>query len=257
MTIAPPLTAPPPASPALDVSPLRGSTEKLSRLRKIIARRMSESLQNTAQLTTVVEIDVTKLAALRDEHKQAFVEREGVKLSFLPFFAKAAVEGLQVYPRVNSTLDLEAGTVTYPDAENLGIAVDTAQGLYVPVIADAGNRSVAEIARRVDELADRVRSGTAGPDDLAGGTFTLTNTGSRGALFDTPILNRPQSAILGTGAVVRRPMVARDASGDEVIAIRSMVYFALTYDHRIVDGADAARYLTWVKQRLEGAQFDI
>jgi len=237
------------------ISPLRGITEKLTRLRKTIARRMTESLQTTAQLTTVVEIDVTSLAALRDAHKTEFLQREGAKLSFLPFFAKAAVEGLQVFPRVNSTLDLDAGTVTYPESEHLGIAVDTEQGLFVPVLKDASRLSIADLARGIDDLASRVREGRIAPDELSGGTFTLTNTGSRGALFDTPILNRPQSAILGTGIVARRPAAVRDASGAETIAVRSLVYFALTYDHRIVDGADAARYLGWVKDRLEQADF--
>ena len=237
------------------ISPLRGITEKLTRLRKTIARRMTESLQTTAQLTTVVEIDVTSLAALRDAHKTEFLQREGAKLSFLPFFAKAAVEGLQVFPRVNSTLDLDAGTVTYPESEHLGIAVDTEQGLFVPVLKDASSLSIADLARGIDDLASRVREGRIAPDELSGGTFTLTNTGSRGALFDTPILNRPQSAILGTGIVARRPAAVRDASGAETIAVRSLVYFALTYDHRIVDGADAARYLGWVKDRLEQADF--
>ncbi len=216
---------------------------------------MTESLQTTAQLTTVVEIDVTALASLREAHKTEFLEREGAKLSFLPFFAKAAVEGLQVFPRVNSTLDLDAGTVTYPDSEHLGIAVDTDQGLFVPVLRNAGQLSIAELARGIDDLATRVREGRVAPDELSGGTFTLTNTGSRGALFDTPILNRPQSAILGTGIVARRPAAVRDAVGAEAIAVRSLVYFALTYDHRIVDGADAARYLGWVKDRLERADF--
>ena len=242
-------------TPSNQLPPLRGTTEKLSRLRKTIARRMSESLQTTAQLTTVVEIDVTSLAALRDAHKTEFLQREGAKLSFLPFFAKAAVEGLQVFPRVNSTLDLDAGTVTYPESEHLGIAVDTEQGLFVPVLKDASRLSIADLARGIDDLASRVREGRIAPDELSGGTFTLTNTGSRGALFDTPILNRPQSAILGTGIVARRPAAVRDASGAETIAVRSLVYFALTYDHRIVDGADAARYLGWVKDRLEQADF--
>lgn len=236
-------------------SPLRGVTQKLSRLRKIIAGRMVDSLHTSAQLTTVVEVDVTGIAELRDAHKAAFLAREGVKLSFLPFFAKAAVEGLRVHPVVNAALDLDAGTVTYPETEHLGVAVDTEKGLFVPVIKDAGARSLAELARGIDELAAVTRAGRISPDDLSGGTFTVTNTGSRGALFDTPIINQPQSAILGTGAVVRRPAAVRDADGAESIALRSLVYLALTYDHRIVDGADAARYLTWVKQRLEEADF--
>ncbi|GAA1011714.1 hypothetical protein Aple_012820 [Acrocarpospora pleiomorpha] len=236
-------------------SPLRGTTAKLTRLRKTIARRMMESLQGSAQLTTVVEVDVTGIAALRDQHKAAFARREGVKLSFLPFFAKAAVEALQVYPLVNSTLNLEEGTVTFPDAEHLGIAVDTDKGLYVPVIKHAGAKSLAELAHAIDDLASRTRDGTASLDDMSGGTFTITNTGSRGALFDTPIINHPQSAILGTGAVVSRPAAVRDAEGNEIIALRSIAYLALSYDHRIVDGADAARYLSWVKSRLETADF--
>jgi pyruvate dehydrogenase E2 component (dihydrolipoamide acetyltransferase) len=235
-------------------SSLRGATEKLTRLRRTIARRMVESLQTAAQLTTVVEVDVTDLAALRTAHKDAFAAREGVKLSFLPFFAKAALEGLQAFPRINARLDLEAGTVVYPEAEHLSIAVDTERGLFVPVIHRAGELSIAQIARRIDDLATRTRAGTTTPDEMSGGTFTITNTGSRGALFDTPIINQPQSAILGTGAVVRRPAAVRD--GDtETIALRSMVYFALTYDHRIIDGAEAARYLSWVKNRLEEAHF--
>ncbi len=236
-------------------SPLRGVTEKLSRLRKLIAARMVASLQTSAQLTTVVEVDVTAVAELRAAHKDAFLAREGVKLSFLPFFAKAAVEGLRAHPIINARLDLEAGTVSYPDAEHLGIAVDTDKGLYVPVIRDAGAASIGGLARAIDDLAARTRAGRISPDELGGGTFTLTNTGSRGALFDTPIINQPQSAILGTGAVVRRPAAVRDADGGESIALRSMVYLALTYDHRIIDGADAARFLTWVKHRLEAADF--
>lgn len=216
---------------------------------------MVESLQTTAQLTTVIELDITELSALRDAHKAEFLKREGTKLSFLPFFAKAAVEGLQVHPRINATLDLDGGTVTYPESEHLGIAVDTERGLFVPVVNDAGGLSIADLARSIDDLATRTREGVATPGELSGGTFTLTNTGSRGALFDTPILNTPQSAILGTGVVVRRPAAVRDSDGNETMAIRSMVYFALSYDHRIIDGADAARYLSWVKERLEAADF--
>ncbi|ROO85652.1 2-oxoacid dehydrogenase/acyltransferase catalytic subunit [Actinocorallia herbida] len=236
-------------------SPLRGTTTRLSRLRKIIATRMMASLQTSAQLTTVVEVDVTGIAELRAAHKDAFLAREGVKLSFLPFFAKAVVEGLRVHPVINAALDIEAGKVTYPDGEHLGIAVDTDKGLFVPVLRDAGARSIAELARGIDDVAARTRAGTISADELSGGTFTITNTGSRGALFDTPIINQPQSAILGTGAVVRRPAGVRDADGAESIALRSMVYLALTYDHRIIDGADAARFLTWVKERLEEADF--
>jgi pyruvate dehydrogenase E2 component (dihydrolipoamide acetyltransferase) len=206
-------------------------------------------------LTTVVEVDVTRIAHLRQQAKKDFEAREGVKLSFLPFFAKAAVEALKAHPTLNSSIDQEAGTVTYHDTENLGIAVDTERGLLVPVIHDAGDLSLGGIARKIADLAGRTRTNKVTPDELGGGTFTLTNTGSRGALFDTPIINQPQVAILGTGAVVKRPVVVQDAELGEVIAVRSMVYLAITYDHRIVDGADAARFLTTVKERLEAGQF--
>jgi pyruvate dehydrogenase E2 component (dihydrolipoamide acetyltransferase) len=247
-----PRTPSPAATPDTSV---RGRTEKMSRLRTVIARRMVESLQVSAQLTTVVEADVTRIANLRQQAKKDFEAREGVKLSFLPFFAKAAIEALKAHPSVNSSIDQEAGTVTYHDTENLGIAVDTERGLLVPVIHDAGDLSLGGIARKIADLAERTRTNKITPDELGGGTFTLTNTGSRGALFDTPIINQPQVAILGVGSVVKRPVVVNDAELGEVIAVRSMVYLALTYDHRIVDGADAARFLTTVRERLEAGQF--
>ncbi|WP_026310772.1 2-oxoglutarate dehydrogenase, E2 component, dihydrolipoamide succinyltransferase [Parafrankia elaeagni] len=234
----------------------RGRTEKLTRLRSLVARRMVESLQISAQLTTVVEADVTRIAKLRDRAKGAFAAREGVKLSFLPFFAVAACEALREHPVINSSIDLEAGTVTYHDSENLGIAVDTDRGLVVPVIHSASDLNLSGMARKIDELAARTRANQVSPDDLGGGTFTLTNTGSRGALFDTPILNQPQVAILGTGTVVKRPAVVTDPELGEVVAVRSKVYLALTYDHRIVDGADAARFLTAVASRLEEGAFE-
>jgi pyruvate dehydrogenase E2 component (dihydrolipoamide acetyltransferase) len=217
---------------------------------------MVESLQVSAQLTTVVEVDVTRIAHLRSRVKGDFEAREGVKLSFLPFFCKAAIEGLKAFPQVNATLDMAAGTVTYHDAEHLGIAVDSERGLLVPVIRDAGDLNIAGLSRRIADLADRTRTNKLSPDELSGGTFTVTNTGSRGALFDTPIINQPQVAILGTGAVVKRPIVAKDENGQDVIAVRSMVYLALTYDHRLVDGADAARFLGVMKARLEEASFE-
>ena len=244
-----------PSKAATPDTSVRGRTEKLSRLRTVIARRMVESLEVSAQLTTVVEADVTRIATLRTQAKKDFEAREGVKLSFLPFFAKAAVEALKAHPSVNSSIDLEAGTVTYHDTENLGVAVDTDRGLLVPVIHDAGDLSLGGLSRKIADLADRTRANKVTPDELGGGTFTLTNTGSRGALFDTPIINQPQVAILGTGSVVKRPVVVQDAELGEVIAVRSMVYLALTYDHRIVDGADAARFLTSVRERLEAGQF--
>ena len=216
---------------------------------------MVESLQTSAQLTTVVEVDVTKIARLRQASKADFEAREGVKLTFLPFFALAAIEALKEFPVVNSSLDMAAGTVTYHEGVHLGIAVDTEQGLVVPTIQNAGDLNVAGLARKIADVAARTRSNQVSPDELSGGTFTLTNTGSRGALFDTPILNQPQSAILGTGAVVKRPAVVDTPENGETIAIRSLVYFALSYDHRIVDGADAARFLSAVKQRLEEGRF--
>ncbi|MBR7838193.1 2-oxoglutarate dehydrogenase, E2 component, dihydrolipoamide succinyltransferase, partial [Actinospica durhamensis] len=244
-----------PSAPAA-VSPLRGRTEKLSRLRAVIAKRMVESLQVSAQLTTVVEVDVTSIARLRDRAKKDFAEREGVKLSFLPFFAAAAIEALKQYPQVNASIDTEAGTVTYHGSENLGIAVDSEKGLMVPVIKNAGDLNLAGLARAIADLADRTRNNKVSPDDLSGGTFTLTNTGSRGALFDTPIINQPQVGILGTGTVVKRPSVVSDPVLGEVIAVRSMVYLALSYDHRLVDGADAARFLGAIKARLEEGNFE-
>ncbi len=258
-------SAPGPASPAaaetrpaprVEPSPLRGKTEKMSRLRSVIARRMVESLQVSAQLTTVVEVDVTRVARLRQLAKADFERREGVKLSFLPFFAVAAVEALKQHPGVNASIDTEAGTITYHEAEHLGVAVDTDRGLLVPVIHDAGDLNLGGMARKIADLAERTRANKVSPDELGGGTFTLTNTGSRGALFDTPIINQPQVGILGTGAVVKRPVVVDDPDLGEVIAVRSMVYLALTYDHRIVDGADAARFLVTVKERLEGGAFE-
>ena len=242
------------AAPA--TSPLRGRTEKMPRLRKVIAERMVESLQTSAQLTTVIEVDVTAISRLRSRVKADFEAREGVKLSFLPFFCKAAVEALKQFPQVNASIDMAAGTVTYHDTENLGIAVETDRGLLVPVIRDAGELNIAGLAKRISDVADRTRTNKVSPDELSGGTFTVTNTGSRGALFDTPIINQPQVAILGTGAVVKRPIVVTDASGQDVIAIRSMVYLALSYDHRLVDGADAARFLGTMKARLEDAAFE-
>ncbi len=228
----------------------------MSRLRTVIATRMVESLQTSAQLTTVVEVDVTRIARLRARAKGDFEAREGVKLSFLPFFAIATVEALKVHPAVNASIDMDAKTITYHDSEHLGVAVDTDRGLLVPVIHDAGDLNLAGLARKIADLAQRTRENRVGPDELGGGTFTLTNTGSRGALFDTPIINQPQVGILGTGAVVKRPVVVDDPDLGEVISIRSMVYLALTYDHRIVDGADAARFLVTVKERLEGGNFE-
>jgi 2-oxoglutarate dehydrogenase E2 component (dihydrolipoamide succinyltransferase) len=220
----------------------------------MIAQRMVESLQVSAQLTTVVEVDVTAIARLRGLAKGDFEAREGVKLSFLPFFALAAVEALKVHPKLNAVLD--GDEVTYHDAEHLGIAVDTERGLMVPVIHNAGDLNIGGLARKIGDLAERTRSGKVSPDEVAGGTFTLTNTGSRGALFDTPIINQPQVAILGTGTVVKRAVVVEDPALGEVIAVRSMVYLALTYDHRLVDGADAARFLVTVKNRLEEGSFE-
>ncbi|RZU77331.1 2-oxoglutarate dehydrogenase E2 component [Micromonospora kangleipakensis] len=247
-----------PAKPAAKPQPSskRGTTEKLTRIRGAIAKRMQESLHEMAQLTTVIEVDVTKIAKLRAQAKDSFQQRHGVKLSFLPFFALATVEALQTHPIVNARMDLAAGTITYPDSEHLGIAVDTERGLLVPVIHNAGDLNLGGIAKRVADLAERTRTNKISPDEIAGATFTLTNTGSRGALFDTPIVPSPQSAMLGTGAVVKRPVVVNDPELGEVIAVRQMVYLALSYDHRLIDGADAARFLVAVKERLEAGNFE-
>ena len=240
--------------PAAVASPLRGTTVTMSRLRKVIAARMVESLQVSAQLTTVIEVDVTKIARLRDRSKPTFEAREGVKLSFLPFFAVAVCEALKQHPVLNSSV--EGDQIIYHGAEHLGIAVDTERGLLVPVIHNAGDLNMGGVARKIADLAARTRDNKVTPDELGGGTFTLTNTGSRGALFDTPIINQPQVAILGLGAVVKRPMVVKGEDGGETIAIRSMVYLGLSYDHRVVDGADAARFLVTLKERLEGGAFE-
>jgi 2-oxoglutarate dehydrogenase E2 component (dihydrolipoamide succinyltransferase) len=244
-----------PAAPAKPVepSPLRGTTVKMSRLRKVVAERAVVSMQSTAQLTTVVEADVTAVARLRTAVKDEFLAKTGQKLSFLPFFALAAVEALQQYPIINATVD--GDSIVYPDTENVSIAVDTERGLLTPVIRGAGGMSIADLAAQIADLAGRTRDNKLKPDELAGGTFTLTNTGSRGALFDTPLVFLPQVAILGTGAVVKKPAVVATADGAESIAIRSTVFLALSYDHRIVDGADAARFLTTIKQRLEAGDF--
>ena len=253
--VAAPASAPAQRSTStVPVSPLRGTTVKMSRLRKVIAARMVESLQVSAQLTTVIEVDVTKIARLRDRSKATFEAREGVKLSFLPFFAVSVCEALKQHPVLNSSV--EDDQVIYHGAEHLGIAVDTERGLLVPVIHSAGDLNMGGIARKISDLAARTRENKVTPDELGGGTFTLTNTGSRGALFDTPIINQPQVAILGLGAVVKRPMVVRGEDGGETIAIRSMVYLGLSYDHRVVDGADAARFLVTLKERLEGGAFE-
>jgi pyruvate dehydrogenase E2 component (dihydrolipoamide acetyltransferase) len=255
--VAPPAQpAPAPAASMTSpgTSPKRGTTEKMSRLRKVIAARMVESLQVSAQLTSVLEVDVTKIARLRDRAKADFEVREGTKLSFLPFFALAAVEALKTHPNVNSSVD--GDEITYHGSENLGVAVDTERGLLVPVIKDAGDLNIAGLSRKIADLAERTRTNKVSPDELGGGTFTLTNTGSRGVLFDTPIINQPNVAILGTGAVVKRPVVVKDRDGGETIAIRSIVYLALSYDHRVVDGSDAARFLTTMKARLEEGAFE-
>lgn len=248
--------APSAAAAAVTSSPLRGRTEKISRLRRVIAERMVESLHVSAQLTTVLEVDVTAIAKLRSRVKEDFESREGVKLTFLPFISKAAVEALKQFPMVNASIDMAEGTITYHEAENLGIAVDTDRGLLVPVIRNAGDLNIAGLSRSIADIAERTRQSKVAPDELSGGTFTITNTGSRGALFDTPIINQPQVAILGTGAIVKRPVVVPDTTGQEVIAIRSMMYLSLSYDHRLVDGADAARFLVAMKARLEEASFE-
>ena len=249
--------APAAGAPTITPDSRRGTTEKISRLRKIIAERMIDSLQTSAQLTQVIEVDVTNVARLRESVKTDFLAREGVKLTYLPFFAKAAIDALKEHPKLNATIDTEAGEITYYDRENLAFAVDTEKGLLTPVVKDAGDLSVAGLAKKIADVAERTRTNKIGPDELSGGTFTITNLGSVGALFDTPIINKPQVAILGPGAVVKRPVVIDDANLGETIAVRYMVYLALTYDHRLVDGADAGRFLQDVKKRLEAGAFEV
>lgn len=253
---APAATSAPTASAAakapVEVSDLRGTTQPMSRLRKVLAKRAVESMQATAQLTTVVEVDVTKVALFRDGVKNEFQQKTGDKLSFLPFFVLAAAEALKTYPVINATVDGEQ--IVYPSSENISIAVDTERGLLTPVVREAGEKNLAQIAHDIADLAARTRDNKLKPDELAGGTFTVTNTGSRGALFDTPVVFLPQSAILGTGTVVKRPGVVT-VDGKDAFSVRSYVYLALSYDHRIIDGADAARFLSAMKTRLETADF--
>jgi pyruvate dehydrogenase E2 component (dihydrolipoamide acetyltransferase) len=250
---APKPSAPTPA-PAL--AHLRGTTQKASRIRQITAKKTRESLQATAQLTQTHEVDMTRIVALRDKAKVAFAEREGVHLTFLPFIARAVIDALKVHPNVNASYNEDTKEITYYDAEHLGFAVDTEQGLLSPVVHNAGDLSLAGLARAVADIAARARSGDLRPDELSGGTFTITNIGSQGALFDTPILVPPQAAMLGTGAIVKRPRVVVDDTGNESIGVRSVCYLPLTYDHRLIDGADAGRFLTTIKHRLEEGAFE-
>ncbi|MGW7538245.1 2-oxoglutarate dehydrogenase, E2 component, dihydrolipoamide succinyltransferase [Amycolatopsis sp. NPDC054798] len=249
-------SAPRAAAVSPEVAALRGTVQKASRIRQITATKTRESLQVSAQLTQVHEVDVTKIAKLRQRAKAAFKEREGVNLTFLPFFAKATVEALKQHPNVNASYNEDTKEITYHGAVHLGIAVDTERGLLSVVIHDAGELSLAGLAHRIADLAARARANKIKPDELIGGTFTVTNIGSNGALFDTPIIVQPQSGMLGTGAVVKRPVVVSDAEGNDTIAVRSMAYLPLTYDHRLVDGADAGRFLTTIKQRLEEGNFE-
>ncbi|MDT7678261.1 MAG: hypothetical protein QOD82_6163 [Pseudonocardiales bacterium] len=235
---------------------LRGTTQKLTRLRGVIAERMVESLQVSAQLTAVVEVDVTRVALLRQRAKAAFQAREGAKLTFLPFFVKATVDALKLFPQLNASVDVKEKQVKYHDAEHIGIAVDTEKGLIVPVLHNAGDLNLAGLARGIADLAQRTRTNKIKPDELSGGTFTISNIGSFGSLIDTPIINQPQVGILGTGAVVKRPVVITDEFGQDTIAIRSIASLVLTYDHRLVDGADAGRFLTAVKRRIETGAFE-
>ena len=249
---APAASAPAAAKPAVDTT-LRGKTEKMSRLRQVISTRMIESLQTSAQLTTVVEVDVTRIASLRARAKNAFLAANGTKLTFLPFFVQAATEALKAHPKINASIN--GKEVTYHAVEHIGIAVDTPRGLLVPVVKNAGDLNIPGLAKRINDLAARTRDNQVNPQELSGSTFTITNTGSGGALFDTPIINQPEVAILGLGAITKQPRVVRDADGNETIGIRSVCYLALSYDHRLVDGADAARYLMTVKKRLEEGDF--
>ena len=253
--LAAPATPTQAAQPSAEAQAKRGTTEKMSRLRKVIAQRMVESLQVSAQLTAVVEVDLTRVANLRARNKESFKAREGVNLSYLPFITMAAVEALKAFPQFNSSIDGE--NVVYHDGEHVGIAVDTPRGLLVPVIKNAGDLSISGIAKKVADLAERTRGNKVSPDELGGGTFTISNIGSNGSLIDTPIINQPQVAILGTGALTKRPVVVTDEFGNDSIAIRQMMYLVLTYDHRAVDGADAGRFLSAIKARLEEGAFEV
>ena len=253
---APSVPKPSAPAPAQALAHLRGTTQKASRIRQITAKKTRESLQATAQLTQTHEVDMTRIVALRDKAKGAFAEREGVHLTFLPFIARAVIDALKVHPNVNASYNEDTKEITYYDAEHLGFAVDTEQGLLSPVVHNAGDLSLAGLARAVADIAARARSGDLRPDELSGGTFTITNIGSQGALFDTPILVPPQAAMLGTGAIVKRPRVVVDDTGNESIGVRSVCYLPLTYDHRLIDGADAGRFLTTIKHRLEEGAFE-
>ncbi|HKI40172.1 MAG TPA: 2-oxoglutarate dehydrogenase, E2 component, dihydrolipoamide succinyltransferase, partial [Mycobacterium sp.] len=246
----------PAAASAPALAHLRGTTQKASRIRQITAAKTRESLQATAQLTQTHEVDMTRIVGLRARAKAAFAEREGVNLTFLPFIARAVIDALKVHPNINASYNEDTKEITYYDAEHLGFAVDTEQGLLSPVIHNAGDLSLAGLARAIADIAARARSGNLKPDELSGGTFTITNIGSQGALFDTPILVPPQAAMLGTGAIVKRPRVVVDEAGNESIGVRSVCYLPLTYDHRLIDGADAGRFLTTIKNRLEEGAFE-
>ncbi len=246
---------PAPAAPS-PLAHLRGTTQKANRIRQITARKTRESLQSTAQLTQTHEVDMTKIVALRGRAKKEFAEREGVNLTYLPFIARAVIDALKAHPNINASYNEDTSEITYYDTENLGFAVDTDQGLLSPVVHNAGDLSLAGLSRAINDIASRARSGNLKPDELSGGTFTITNIGSQGALFDTPILVPPQAAMLGTGAIVKRPRVIADEAGNESIGVRSVCYLPLTYDHRLIDGADAGRFLTTVRRRLEEAAFE-
>ncbi|QRZ60906.1 2-oxoglutarate dehydrogenase, E2 component, dihydrolipoamide succinyltransferase [Rothia sp. ZJ932] len=243
-----------PAAPA--ASSKRGTTEKAPRIRQTVAKRMVESLATSAQLTTVQEIDLTRLVALRNKAKDGFAAREGAKLTFLPFFTKAVTEALQQFPQFNSSMSDDFKEITYHGSENIGLAVDTPKGLLVPVVKDAGDLNIAGLAKKIGDIAKRARDGQVGPEELSGSTFTISSTGQTGGVFFTPIINQPNVAILGIGSTNKRPAIIQDAEGNDVIAVRSLAYFSLTYDHRVVDGADAGRFLNFLKQRLEEAAFD-
>jgi 2-oxoglutarate dehydrogenase E2 component (dihydrolipoamide succinyltransferase) len=251
-----PAQRPAAAAPSPALAHLRGTTAKANRIRQITAKKTRESLQATAQLTQTHEVDMTKIVALRARAKAAFAEREGVNLTYLPFIARAVIDALKAHPNVNASYNEDAGEITYYDAEHLGFAVDTEQGLLSPVIHNAGDLSLGGLARAIADIAARARSGNLKPDELSGGTFTITNIGSQGALFDTPILVPPQAAMLGTGAIVKRPRVIVDEAGNESIGVRSVSYLPLTYDHRLIDGADAGRFVTTIKNRLEEGAFE-
>lgn len=229
--------------------------EQMSVMRKKIAEHMVLSRRTSAHVTTVYEIDMTRIAKLRDQHRDAFYERTATKLTFMPFIFEAVNKGLRKFPVFNAQVSGEQ--IIYKQDINLGMAVALDWGLIVPVIKRADDLSISGLARAANDLADRARTKQLRPDEVTGGTFTITNPGVFGGLFGTPIINQPQLAILGVGKIEKRAKVLTTADGDDFIGIRWMAYFALSFDHRVIDGADAERFLAFVKEQLEAGDFSV